>query len=101
MVIEIISEDKHSKQYYKKKTNSFFNINNGEWVDRIYLYIGDVLLRLFDGGVSLNSLNDTDAVYSLVCGYIEFLFNNTQISVFGTYDIDRLSRVEGVRILEI
>lgn len=101
MLIRIISSDKCAKRYYKKKTNAFFHTDNREWVDRVYLYAGNILFRLFDGGISLDSLQDTDAVYAVVCRYIEFLFDNTEIAVYGTYDAEKLSQVEGVRIQKI
>lgn len=49
----------------------------------------------------MDSLHDTDGTYSLVCEYIEFLFFNTDIFVYGVYDMNKLSQVKGVRISEI
>ena len=101
MTIKIISDNKFQKKYIRKKTNEFLNTSNKDWIDRIYLYKGDILFRLFDGGVSLDSLQNTDRIYAAVRKYIEFLFFNTEISVYGAYDMNRLLLVKGVKIFEI
>lgn len=101
MVIKIISNDKYSKRYYKKKTNEFFNRNNKDWVNNVYLYVGDILFQLLDGGVFLDSLYDSEIIYTMICKYIEFLFINTEITIYGSYNIDKLSQVEGVKISEV
>lgn len=101
MTIKIICTKIHSKHYIKKKTNEFFNIKNKEWIDQIYYFDEGILFRIFNEGVALDSLHDTDGIYALACEYIEFLFFNRDISVYGVYDMNKLSRVKGVRISEI
>lgn len=101
MTIKIICNKMYSKHYIKKKTNEFFNKKNKEWIDRIYYFDEGILFRIFNRGVAMDSLNDTDGIYDLACEYIEFLFFNTDISVYGVYDMNKLSRVKGVRISEI
>ena len=49
----------------------------------------------------MDSLYDTDEIYMLVREYIEFMFFNTEIAIYGEYDIDKFSQVKGVRITEI
>lgn len=101
MTINIMANKIHSKHYIKKKTNEFFHCKNRDWIDRIYLFDGGILFRVFDEGVAMNSLCDTDGIYALVCKYIEFLFFDTEIIVHGIYDKKKLLYINGVRISEI
>lgn len=101
MTIKIISNCKYPKYQIKKKTNIFLDKKNKDWIDHIYLFDGGILFRLFDRGVSMDSLYDTDEIYTLVCEYIEFMFFNTEITIYGEYNIDKFSQVKGVRITEI
>ena len=101
MTIKIISNCTHPKSQINKKTNIYIEKTNKAWIDRIYLFNGGILFRLFDRGVSMDSLYDTDEIYMLVREYIEFMFFNTEIAIYGEYDIDKFSQVKGVRITEI
>lgn len=91
----------YSKYHIKKKTNEFFNKKNKDWINRTYLFDEGILFRVFDRGIVIDSLNDTENIYALACKYIEFLFFNTTISIYGMYDMNKLLRVKGVRISEI
>ena len=101
MTIKIFSNDKRSRRYLKNRTNEFFNTQNKDWINRTYLYTRDILFFVSNSGVFLDSLSEADEIYDLVGRYIEFLFLNMEISIYGSYDIKKLFQVNGVKILEL
>lgn len=101
MTINIICDNKMRTRDIKKKTNHFLGINNRKWLNQNYLYDHDIIYNLFDHGISLNSLCDSEGMYVFVCHYIEAVFSKRKIGVYGTYKWDKLSSLRGVTIIEI
>lgn len=101
MTIKIVTNRNYSKQYIKKKTNIFFKCKNRDWVRRSYLFDKGILLHIFNKGINMDSLSDEDEVYALINQYIEYLFHNTEIAVYGCYDERKIISVKGVKISKL
>lgn len=101
MNINIICEDNLKAHNIKKKTNQYLGTVDKEWVNQRYLFDRGILYRLFDHGISLDSLYDSDGMYASISRYIESVFADKKIAVYGTYKWDILSQLRRVTITEI
>lgn len=97
----IVTDNKYSRRYIKKKTNLFFKCKNKDWVALSYFFGKGILFQIFNKGVLMDSLDDTDKIYNIVHEYIEFLFLDTEIFLYGKYDEKRFSEVKGVRVTKL
>ena len=101
MIFRIVSSNKCPKRYIRKKTNEFLNTKNKDWTNRDSIFEKGVLFQIYNGGVLIDSLDETDVMYAMICKYIDFLFSNKEISVYGIYNEEKLTQIKGRKVSEI
>lgn len=99
MNINIIPLNEHSRKYILQQTEHFCFQQPTKIIYDNYFYYEDILFSVLKKGVQISTLCDEICKYDIICDYIDYVFANKTIGIFGDCNKRFFENVETVKVL--
>ena len=99
MNINIIPLKGYSRTSVLRRTKSFCYQQPIRILHDGYFYYEDILFSVLKKGVQISTLCDDVCKYDIICNYMEYVFANKTIGVFGNCNKQLFEKVESVYVL--
>ncbi len=99
MNISIIPIRGYSRKYILKQTKCFCSQQPAKIIYDNYFYYEDILFSVLKKEVQICTLCDENHNYDIICSYIDYVFANKTIGIFGNCNKEIFEKLENVEVL--